>query len=309
METLKLTAESRETWLSNRMGKIGGSTISAILGLDDFRTPVDVWMDLTGKSSEHKTQNKATIRGQMMEQTVANFFELETGLKIIQASAENETYVHKNYPYLVASPDRRYWREDGDKAILECKTTRMLFDDIPDKWFVQLMWYLGFTAYQNGTVAWLHTTSEDFKYRNFEFKPEFFEYLVNEAISFWEKYVQADTPPPIMRAKDVERLYKKHVTGKTVAIPEEKINLYIRYGELNDQLKGLSDEKEQIQDELKLMIGDAEGIEFDGRILFTFKAGNDRSYFDADALAAELPELYQKYLKTKPGPRSLLRKK
>jgi putative phage-type endonuclease len=310
METaIKTIAQTQQEWLSNRSGKIGGSTISAILGLDDYRTPVDVWMDLTGKSEKKNTGNKATLRGQMMEQTVANFFELETGLKIIKASVTNEFYIHKNYPYIVASPDRRYWKDSGEKAILECKTTRLMFDEIPDKWFIQLMWYLGLTGCESGTVAWLQTYSEDFKYKEFEFKKEFFDYLINEAVTFWDKYVIPDTPPPIAKAKDVEKLYRKHVMGKTVRVPENKIPLYIRYGELTEQLSKLEKEKKQIQDEMKLLIGDAEGAEFEGKILFTYKAGNDKTVFDAEAFAAAHPELYAQFLKTKPGNRTFLRKK
>lgn len=309
METtvLKTTAENRENWLSNRQGKIGGSTIAAILGLDERRTPVDVWMDLTGKSSREKADNKATMRGQMMEQTVANFFEMETGLKIIQSSDGHEMYIHPTFDYLVASPDRRYWKEDGTKGVLECKTTRYMVSEIPEKWFVQLMWYIGFLAYEHGTIGWFEFPTESFQHQQFTFNKEFFDFLIGEAIEFHDRYIKTDTPPPIVKAKDVDRLFRKHVTGKVAILPDEMIQShYVDYVRLSGEIREREAKLEALKDELKLLCRDAEAIENDGTILFTFKASKESMRFDTDAFAKSHPDLFSKFMRPTAGQRKFL---
>jgi predicted phage-related endonuclease len=170
------------------------------------------------------------------------------------------------------------------------------------------MWYLGLTSYGDGTIAWLHTTSEDFRYQDFAFDKEFFAYLIDQATQFWDKHVQGDTPPPITKAKDIDKLYRKHIGGKLVSIPESKIDLYIKYGELQKQIKTLADQQDAIKDEIKLIVGDAEGVECDGKVLFTYKASADTTVFDGDAFKAHHPDLYEQFLITKPGSRRFLRK-
>ena len=40
----------REQWLLQRRAGLGGSDIGAILGLSPFRTPVDVYLEKTGRA-------------------------------------------------------------------------------------------------------------------------------------------------------------------------------------------------------------------------------------------------------------------
>ena len=47
----------RAEWLKARRGGIGGSDVAACLGLNPWRTPVQVWEDKTGRA-EHSVQTE-----------------------------------------------------------------------------------------------------------------------------------------------------------------------------------------------------------------------------------------------------------
>ena len=73
MNARKLTYGNNADWLAARQGKIGGSTVAALLGLDRYKTPLQVYYDLTGQSGARE-ENKYTIAGHKLEKIVVEYF-------------------------------------------------------------------------------------------------------------------------------------------------------------------------------------------------------------------------------------------
>ncbi len=103
-------------WFKQRVGKITGSRVGAILGLNPWAKPKDVMRsmvrDYHGAKSEF-TGNIATEYGNNFEEIAQGDFEIETGLEV----TETGFHIKKGADWLGASPDGLI----GDDAVLEIK--------------------------------------------------------------------------------------------------------------------------------------------------------------------------------------------
>jgi len=105
-----------EAWHQQRIGKVSGSNIGAILGCDPFRKPRDVLRSMV--RSYHKAEsefkgNIATEYGSKFELFAQADFELESGLDV----TETGFHVHPEHDWLGASPDGLV----GTDEVLEIK--------------------------------------------------------------------------------------------------------------------------------------------------------------------------------------------
>ena len=293
---------TKEQFDNDRKGSIGSSEIASIMGLSGYWTPYDVWEVKTGRKAEFQG-NEATRRGQLLESAVGRWAQQEMGVSFV--------YPDTTYKYLYSSATPDYTYKNG---IVEIKTTRMAVkdDDIPHGWFMQaqyqaaVMNLIGMPVSQI-TIAWLGFGLE-FGMASFDVDDEFGLYLIKFAQSWWEKHVIADVPPPAKTSEDVQRMYPKHVDGKAVFATEETVELWQRAVQLKNDLKTTEEELDGIKEQLKLMLGNAERLEYAGEVLATWKASKPVSRFDAKSFQVEYPELYKSYLKEGVPVRSFLLK-
>ena len=86
----------------DRSKYIGGSDIGAILGLSRFRSPLEVWMEKTGK--ETKRLDSLPLRfGSFTEEFVASEYSRSTGFELIH---DESIYIHPEYSFMSAHIDR-----------------------------------------------------------------------------------------------------------------------------------------------------------------------------------------------------------
>lgn len=103
-------------WFAKRIGRVTGSNVGAILGLNPYKTADDVLREMVrayhGAESEF-TGNVATEHGTFHEDGAQAEYEMETGNKVQECGL----IVHPDYDWLAASPDGII---DGE-GILEIK--------------------------------------------------------------------------------------------------------------------------------------------------------------------------------------------
>ena len=102
IENLKLYSEPWNGDPSEgRNSFIGGSDVGTILGVNKFKSPYVLFLEKTGKLEPENIDNKLQVKlGHKMEQVVAELYEEETGIKLIDAKLkpfEKITYYNKNY--------------------------------------------------------------------------------------------------------------------------------------------------------------------------------------------------------------------
>lgn len=303
-----LKFKDRSEWLDARKGGIGASEVGTILGINPFSTPYQLWRLKMGIDPP-KEENFAMRAGHYLEDAVARFYADETGAHIIQASAEDFMYVSKDKPFMRVSPDRTYWewgvrRSEANKRILECKTTQrsVTEDSVPQHWFVQLQMNLGVSGKELGALAWL-IQGREFGFKHYALDREFFAFLEEQVERFWTDNIIGGKEPLPYTVDDVMLKYPRHIEGKCIQAGEDILRNVERLKEVRDELRRFNDEKDSLEDSLKMSMLDAELLMDGDRVVATWKTAKDTQKFNAKRFTAENPELAKAYIETSAGSR------
>lgn len=313
MAISELRYKTHESWLKGREGFIGASAWPTVLGCNPFETPYQYWRRWHKLDGE-KPMNSAMKAGHYLEQAVANFYEDETGAQVIKRSADEYIVVNDRKPFLGVSPDRTFWlpnmpHNNGNKGVLECKTTTMFVDadNVPQRWFVQLQAQLGVMGMQQGALAWL-TQGRDFGYVNYDFDSEFFEWALGEVDKFYTDYLIGSAVPDSITVEDVMLRSPRSVEGKMIEASDEIADIVAQLKEAKvaaDKASGLVDE---LNDKVKLYMGDGESLQYQGQTLATWKSGKEGSKFDAKRFQKEHADACAAYMVKTEGVRRFILK-
>ena len=287
----------RDEWLKLRRQGIGGSDVSAILGINPWKTAMDVWLEKTGEfSADDEPDNEKMYWGNMLEDIVAREFMARTGLKVRR---RNAILKHKQYPFMIANVDRLVV---GQSAGLECKTAgQYLADDwamgVPDYYIPQVQHYMAVTGYKAWYVAVL-IGGQEFKYYKIARDDSFIRELIQVETAFW-KLVEERTPPPIdgTRASTelIKKLYPEAEKGKEIELPFEAFELIQQYEQACEEEKRLQLIKDEAANKLKEMLGTAEKGTIHGRQVIWQNVTSKR--LDSKALQKEHPEIYERFVR------------
>lgn len=183
-----MTPVQREQWLEERRKGIGSSDAAAIIGLDPYRSPVDVCFDKWGMKPE-KEINEAMRFGIEAEQYVADRFTEATGKETV--TFVNSISANPKYPFALASIDRFI---PSEKTFVEIKTTSMWnvgkFKDgkYPTNYYVQCVHQMAVLDVPYCYLA-VYIPQMEFKWFKIERDMEEEEALMNAEKEFWENYV------------------------------------------------------------------------------------------------------------------------
>ena len=146
---------SREKWLQGRKSFIGGSDAAAILGLNPYKTNVDLWLEKTGQIKPADISDKPYVQyGNNAERSLRELFRLDHPQYTVKY-VEHNLWVNDEYPWAHASLDGWMNDQDGRQGVLEIKTTNILQsmqkekwnERIPDNYYIQVLHYLMVTRF------------------------------------------------------------------------------------------------------------------------------------------------------------------
>lgn len=283
----------KESWLKYRKQGIGGSDAGAVCGLNPYRTAIQVYYDKTSDSIED-VDNEAMRQGRELEEYVAKRFCEASGKKVRRANAM--FYDEKNL-FMLADVDRMIV---GENAGLECKTAspyseeKWRDDKIPLSYQLQCYHYMSVCNADSWYIAVL-IYGRDFKYYRIERDDEVIENLIRIEKEFWNEYVLKRVIPDPDGSKTADAaIAERFKESRSITIPlsgfDERLE---RRQELLSLLEKIETEKRQIDQELKLYLGDAEIAENE-HYRISWK-NYSRSSIDEKRLKAEQPEIYEKY--------------
>lgn len=205
--------KDEEEWLSGRMNGIGGSDASAVVGVNPYKTNIQLFEEKTGRSIPENISDKPyVIYGKLSEKHIRELFKLDYPEYGVE-HYEFRILQSLEYPFMQASLDGELTDRDGRKGILEIKTTNILQsmqyekwkDKIPDNYYLQILHYLLVTGYEF-VVLRAHLNSTWGREVRTQVKHYFIErgevqedldYLLKEEIKFW-KYVESGRKPPLI---------------------------------------------------------------------------------------------------------------
>ena len=292
VSTLQL---SHKEWLQYRKMGIGGSDAGAICGLNPYVSPMQVFLDKTSEVKE--TEDKEAMRqGRDLEQYVAERFMEASGLKVRKA---NYIFMHDENPFLLANVDRMVV---GENAGLECKTVSAYNADkwkegkIPEHYQIQCHHYMLVTGATHWYIAAV-ILGIGFVYYKIQRDEEIIRYLAEIESKFWKDHVLKNEMPAPDGSKACEEVLKKYFPKANSEPPvlltqfKEKLE---RREEIVRLLEKLETEKNCIEQEIKVQMGEAERAECEKYQIQWSNVISNR--IDTKRLKEEEPELYKKYL-------------
>ncbi|MBQ8066769.1 MAG: YqaJ viral recombinase family protein [Solobacterium sp.] len=130
--------ENREDWLKGRqdLNGIGGSDASAALGMNPWRTNLELWEIKTGKhNAPDISDNDRVWYGTEAEQYLRRLFQLKHAAEYEIQYMPDVILQNNEHPEFLYSPDGLIHTVDGKNGILEIKTTTIMKSYDREKWF------------------------------------------------------------------------------------------------------------------------------------------------------------------------------
>lgn len=209
-----LKPNSREEWLKERKRGIGGSDAGAVLGVNKYKSNLEVYQEKTGiKEPDDISDKPAVMYGKQAEEHIRAMFTLDYPQYSVDYH-EFWMYVHDAYDFMYATLDGELTDTDGNRGILEIKTTyiqnQKQWDDwndrIPDSYYVQVLHQLACTGWDFAVLrayiryvkdGELRATVRDYFIDAKDVRHEI-QHVVAKECQFWERVVNLSEPPLIL---------------------------------------------------------------------------------------------------------------
>ena len=314
---------SEDEWLEYRKTGIGGSDVSAVLGVSPFTTGRDLYYDklkIVSAINDNDNWVQKEI-GHLLEDLVAKIFHEKTGYHIYQIK---KIFRHPAHSFMIADVDYFVELSNGETAILEIKTTNYNNKDkwwngkteiIPLNYELQGRHYMAVMNVNRVYYCCLYGNNEDeviIRYidRDLEYESE----MIALEEDFWVNHIQARIPPPYTENGDlILDSVSRHTGAANPGAPEILLNRncetnIARFLELQDLKRELDNRVKAVDyqmNRIKGLIVDAMGK----NCLASCEVGGVpyqvtynpvyRTGIDKDSLAKlkeRYPELYKEYV-------------
>jgi len=305
---------NREDWLDVRKGGIGSSDSSAAIGLNPYKSQLELWLEKTNRDQGLSKPNQdddstPVFWGVVLEPVVASQYQRRTGNKVRKVNAVLQ---HPEHAWMLANIDREV-TGSNEVQILECKTAgingaRLWRYGVPKYVEVQVMHQLAVTGKQAADVAVLLGGQQLEVYR-IERNEELIAQLIELERQFWH-HVETDTPPPADGSDSADqalRLLYPEDNGEQVDLSQNQplSHAYTELKQVRQSLRDLTTQESVLKQRLQEVMGPATKAVFaDGAI--TWKKAKDGVALDLDALFKAHPHLKTQYQISKPGSRRFL---
>lgn len=306
----------REDWLAVRKQGIGSSDAGAAVGLNPYKSQLELWMEKTGRNTtlpkaDPHDEESPMYWGNVLEPVVAWHYSKRTKNKVRRINAVLQ-HPDPELSWMLANIDREVIGAD-DVQILECKTAgingaRLWKEGVPEYVQLQVMHQLAVTSKQAADVAVL-LGGQTLEIHRIERDEQMIARLIELERKFWH-YVETDTPPPADGSASAEmalRCLYPQDNGQTLDLSKHA-GLTAAYIELKVVRQSIA-EKETREAQLKQLLqqamGDATRAEFSHGFI-SWKKSKDSAVLDVPQLLKDKPYLQVRYTKLKEGSRRFL---
>lgn len=177
-------------WHAIRSGGIGGSEIGTILGLNPWESAYTLFHKRLGLIEDSIENNWAIRFGKAFEAPVLQLFaEEHPELEVFRTG----TFVGNDHDWMHANPDALgQSKADKSMTIIEVKTARSSWAELPSHYEAQVMWYMHVTGIQKAIVVGVNgMTYQEFAV---EYDPFIGKLYEERALQFWNALKEQKAP-------------------------------------------------------------------------------------------------------------------
>ena len=306
----------REEWLNIRKKGIGSSDAAAAVGLNPYKSQLELWMEKTGRDAElpqldPTDDTSPAFWGTILEPIVASHYTNKTGNRVRRINAVLQ-HSDPELSWMLANIDREVIGAE-DVQILECKTagingSRLWKEGVPEYVQLQVMHQLAVTGKQAADVAVLLGGQHLEVYR-IERDETMIAQLIELERQFWN-YVEKDTPPPADGSESADtalRCLFPQDHGETIdfTVDEELTAAYETLKQVRETISEQEKQESALKQKIQQAMGDASRAVFASGAV-TWKKAKDTVTVDTKALLRDLPHLREQYESLRQGSRRFL---
>lgn len=272
--------------LTERKKGIGGSEIAAVLGLDRFRGPLDVYLSKVG---EWETAIGPDIeRGTFLEDGIANWYAYREGVKVFAVGP----MIHRTMEWARCTPDRTAIVGEGyvqSNRLVSIKVPRYA-GETPEGHILQLQWedavLCSAPAQAAALVPTMHLVSladGDLRIVPVERDVELQKWLLDYGDAWWKRHVVAGVPPPLDGTEGAGRWLKQRFPRNSKPMRPATLDETLALMDLRDAEAAFDAANEAFEvaaQKVKEAVGEAVGIESEvvGRVTWKANAKGVRTF-------------------------------
>ena len=306
----------REEWLVVRKQGIGSSDAAAAVGLNPYKSQLELWLEKTGRDTslpklDPQDEDSPAYWGNILEPIVATHYTKRSGHRVRRVNAVLQ-HPDPKLAWMLANIDREVIGAP-EVQILECKTAgingaRLWKEGVPEYVQLQVMHQLAVTGKQAADVAVL-LGGQYLEVHRIERDESMIARLIDLERLFWD-YVVSDTPPPADGTASAEaalRCLYPEDNGQTLDFSQhtELASTYLELRAVRQRIAQQETREAQLKQVLQQAMGEATRAEFaEGYI--SWKKSKDSIALDVEQMLKDKPYLQARYPKIKTGSRRFL---
>jgi putative phage-type endonuclease len=273
------------------------------MGLSKWKSPVDVWLDKTGRIEPELEMSEPAYFGIELESFVATEYSKRSGNKVQRV---NQAMKHPEHSWMLANIDRAVVADGsrarldkdgklaGIKGLLECKTASAYLDrewsddSAPLAYVAQCQWYMAVTGAEWCDLAVL-IGGQKYVCHRIDRDESLIAAVIEAGRQFWFGNVIADFPPTPRTPEETLALFPSNLKDDLVMASDDIMHALEAYQLLKQKAKGVDDEMATVKAAIQSFIGSHAGVcDAQGSPLATWKQNKPSQKTNWKEAAAEI---------------------
>jgi putative phage-type endonuclease len=214
-EVISIKDLSHPEWLDLRRKGIGGSDLAGIMGMSQYTSPIEVYLNKTWQTETEKEENPLFWWGHELEPLVAKkYMEMYPEEAMVLSPGMLKS---KKCPWMIANLDGII-NIDDKLGVFEIKTIGFVGDewgrdggdeeDIPEKYYCQVAHYMAVTGFKYAVIAAFFMASREIRRYLIDRDESVIQNIVTIEDKFWHEHVIPHIPPLPTNSADCNKLWQ-----------------------------------------------------------------------------------------------------
>lgn len=283
-----IESDRREEWLAKRREGIGASEAAAVLGIDPWSTPIDLYLRKARGSERDRTPRERWRMqlGHRMQADILSELSAATGLEIRPCDV---LYRSRRHAFMLATPDAMAFA--GREPVLA--EAKLVGDRMEREWEAGIPLYVQAQVAHQAIVLGVarvfvavlfidRRAGNPFEWFEYRLGDNVEEWLVEREGEFWRSVLSGEVPALDFEAltkESIARLYPHESEGKVVTLPEEALALDAKIQKAREEEAKARANREHAEARLEALMADAaDGLLPGGAGRYSWRTVNRAGY-------------------------------